>query len=154
MEIEEHTLKDEPIHEMEAMEDFKDIAPSSEVNVFPEFAISPKKIDGGSSSAFKEEVNETDESEPEDEMTLEIDHQSPIPAESNVLEDSGRELPSVPSYVELTAEQKSSVQKLSFTRIIESYMKLTAKEFTEMGMALIARLAAQVKDTFSCQFAY
>ncbi|XP_030947950.1 symplekin isoform X2 [Quercus lobata] len=73
---------------------------------------------------------------------LESDQHSPTV--SNASEDNCQDLPLLPSYVELTQEQERSLRKLAIEQIIESYKHSCGTDCSEIRMALLARLVAQI----------
>ncbi|XP_068656465.1 uncharacterized protein [Aristolochia californica] len=78
-----------------------------------------------------------------DVSTPESDHQS-SPASSNTLsEEISQDLPSVPSFVELSDEEKRSSIKMAACRIVEAYKDIQATGSFHMRQALLARLVRQ-----------
>ena len=77
---------------------------------------------------------------------LESDQHSPTVsnASASASEDTCQDLPLLPSYVELTQEQERSLRKLAIEQIIESYKHSCGTDCSEIRMALLARLVAQV----------
>lgn len=75
---------------------------------------------------------------------LEFDHHSPVHSSTSASEDTCQDLPQLPTYVELTQEQQECVRKLAIERIIESYKHLLVIDCSQMRLALLARLVAQV----------
>lgn len=75
---------------------------------------------------------------------LESDQHSPVLSNTSASEDTYEDLPQVPIYVELTQEQERNVRKLAIERIIESYKYLHGTDYSQMRLALLARLVAQV----------
>lgn len=75
---------------------------------------------------------------------LESDQHSPTVSNASASEDTCQDLPLLPSYVELTEEQERRVRKLAVEQIIESYEQPCGTECSQMRMALLARLVAQV----------
>ncbi|KAF3447440.1 hypothetical protein FNV43_RR12626 [Rhamnella rubrinervis] len=75
---------------------------------------------------------------------LEFDHHSPVHSNTSASEDTCQDLPQLPTYVELTQEQQECVRKLAIERIIESYKHLFGTDCSQMRLALLARLVAQI----------
>lgn len=75
---------------------------------------------------------------------LESDQHSPTISNASASEDTCQDLPLLPSYVELTQEQERSLRKLAIEQIIESYKHSCGTDCSEIRMALLARLVAQV----------
>ncbi|KAK7844557.1 symplekin [Quercus suber] len=77
---------------------------------------------------------------------LESDQHSPTVsnAAASASEDTCQDLPLLPSYVELTQEQERSLRKLAIEQIIESYKHSCGTDCSEIRMALLARLVAQI----------
>ncbi|XP_048439131.1 symplekin [Pyrus x bretschneideri] len=75
---------------------------------------------------------------------LESDQHSPVLSNTSASEDTYEDLPQVPIYVELTQEQERNVRKLAIERIIESYKYLHGTDYSQMRLALLARLVAQI----------
>ncbi|KAG7942391.1 hypothetical protein I3843_16G099700 [Carya illinoinensis] len=75
---------------------------------------------------------------------LESDQHSPTVSNASASEDTCQDLPLLPSYVELTEEQERRVRKLAVEQIIESYEQPCGTECSQMRMALLARLVAQI----------
>lgn len=75
---------------------------------------------------------------------LESDQHSPTVSNASASEDTCEDLPLLPLYVELTQEQERSVRKLAIEQIIESYKHSCGTDCSEIRMALLARLVAQV----------
>lgn len=77
----------------------------------------------------------------------EADELSPSVSNTPVLEEVYPDLPLLPSYVELSEEQKRNIKKLAFESIIESYRHLKGTDYNQTWMSLVARLVAQVGPT-------
>lgn len=75
---------------------------------------------------------------------LESDQHSPTVSNASASEDTCQDLPMLPSYVELTEEEERNVRKLAVEKIIGSYEQSCGTECSQMRMALLARLVAQV----------
>ncbi|XP_010556505.2 PREDICTED: uncharacterized protein LOC104825811 [Tarenaya hassleriana] len=75
---------------------------------------------------------------------LEFDQHSPSTSNITASEDTYRELPSVPSYVELTIEQCRTIGKLAIERIIRSHRHVSGLDSNKIRMALLARLIAKI----------
>lgn len=76
---------------------------------------------------------------------LESDEHSPTVSNASASEDTCQELPPLPSYIELNQEQEQSVRKLAIEQIIESYQQSSGSQCSQMRMALLGRLVAQVE---------
>lgn len=61
-----------------------------------------------------------------------------------VTEDNSHDLPPLPLHIELTDEQKRTLQKLAVTRIIEDYKQIRATGSGQACLPLLARLVLQV----------
>ncbi|XP_050124499.1 uncharacterized protein LOC126601784 isoform X3 [Malus sylvestris] len=92
-----------------------------------------------SDSEVKDQVEDLDTS-----SFLESDQHSPVLSNTSASEDTYEDLPQVPIYVELTQEQERNVRKLAIERIIESYKYLHGTDYSQMRLALLARLVAQI----------
>ena len=80
--------------------------------------------------------------------SLEADQLSPPISTTPVFEETPcPNLPVVPSYIELTEEQKRNVKKLAVERIIDSHKHLRGTDYKQTRMTLLARLVAQVGST-------
>ncbi|XP_057973385.1 uncharacterized protein LOC131161564 isoform X2 [Malania oleifera] len=75
---------------------------------------------------------------------LESDQHSPSVSSTSASEETCHDLPLLPSYVGLTEEQKITVRKLAFERIIDSCKHLQRTDYSQTRMALLARLIAQM----------
>ncbi|XP_010921456.1 uncharacterized protein [Elaeis guineensis] len=60
-----------------------------------------------------------------------------------VAEDNSHDLPPLPLHIELTDEQKRTLQKLAVTRIIEDYKQIRATDSGQACLPLLARLVLQ-----------
>lgn len=76
--------------------------------------------------------------------SLEADELSPAISDVEGPEDASAELPVLPSYIDLTEEQRRNVRALAVERILYSYENLRAPGDKQMRMALLARLVALV----------
>ncbi|KAJ8453396.1 hypothetical protein Cgig2_008280 [Carnegiea gigantea] len=70
----------------------------------------------------------------------ESDEYSPAVSNTSASEETSLELPQVPSYVELSEDQRQAVGKLAVERIVRSNKLLKSKDFCQTRMALLARL--------------
>ncbi|KAK8705554.1 hypothetical protein V6N13_049154 [Hibiscus sabdariffa] len=132
---------EQPAPEGDVVGGEEDIAPILEVKSSSNHEVGPYIVDADSTElkADAEVKHETDESSfPESDQTF--------PASITVLslDDTGRDLPVLPLYVELTEEQKRSVRKSTVQQITESYLHLHWSDCNEMRMALLARLVGQI----------
>lgn len=75
---------------------------------------------------------------------LDPDEHSPVISNTFVIEETYKDLPPLPSYVELTEEQRRNVMKVAVEQIIDSYKTLEGTEYCQIRMALLARLIGQV----------
>lgn len=74
----------------------------------------------------------------------EAEELSPSVSNTPVLEEVYPDLPLLPSYVELSEEQKRNIKKLAFESIIDSYKHLKGTDYNQTWMSLVARLVAQI----------
>ncbi|XP_062098821.1 uncharacterized protein LOC133804695 [Humulus lupulus] len=74
----------------------------------------------------------------------EFDQHSPGLSNESASEDTCHDLPQLPLYVELTEEQQQSARKFAVKRIIHSYKHLCVTDCSQMRLALLARLVAQM----------
>ncbi|KAL5721520.1 hypothetical protein ACHQM5_005157 [Ranunculus cassubicifolius] len=79
-----------------------------------------------------------------DEYVLEPDQHSPVASSTLAPEETFRELPPVPLFVDMTEEQKSNVSKMAVERIFESYKQIQATGYGQTRLAVLARLVAQM----------
>ncbi|KAK9166135.1 hypothetical protein Scep_001326 [Stephania cephalantha] len=77
-----------------------------------------------------------------DAEVLEPDQHSPVISSTCASDDSSQDLPVIPSFVELTEEQKVKVSKMAVERIFESCKHLQSG-CSQTRMALLGRLIAQ-----------
>ncbi|KAK9163503.1 hypothetical protein Syun_004405 [Stephania yunnanensis] len=77
-----------------------------------------------------------------DAEVLEPDQHSPVISSTSASDDSSQDLPVIPSFVELTEEQKVKVSKMAVERIFESCKHLQTG-CSQTRMALLGRLIAQ-----------
>lgn len=75
---------------------------------------------------------------------LDSDQHSPAVSNTSASEDVCQDLPEVPIYIELTQEQEQRLGNLAIERIIQSYKYLHGTDYSQMRLALLARLVAQV----------
>ena len=80
----------------------------------------------------------------DDYTTSFIESDQRSPALSNTSEEICQDLPDVPIYIELTQEQKQRLGHMAVERIIQSYKHLHGTDYSQMRLALLARLVAQV----------
>lgn len=73
---------------------------------------------------------------------------SPVLPNASASEDTCHDLPPLPIYVDLTQDQQQSLRRLAIKRIIDSYKHLYAADCSQLRLALLAGLVAQV--IFSC----
>ncbi|KAM6544172.1 hypothetical protein CsatB_008619 [Cannabis sativa] len=74
----------------------------------------------------------------------EFDQHSPDLSNASSSEDTCEDLPQLPVYMELSEEQQQSVRKFAVKRIIHSYKHLCVTDCSQMRLALLARLVAQM----------
>lgn len=77
---------------------------------------------------------------------LESDQYSSAVSSTSASEEVSHDLPMLPLYVELSAEQQKSLSKSAVARIIEAYGQTQATCCSNAQLALLSRLAAQVPD--------
>ncbi|KAK9930072.1 hypothetical protein M0R45_027129 [Rubus argutus] len=75
---------------------------------------------------------------------LDSDQHSPAVSNTSASEDVCQDLPEVPIYIELTQEQEQRLGNLAIERIIQSYKYLHGTDYSQMRLALLARLVAQI----------
>ncbi|KAL6180206.1 hypothetical protein ACLB2K_046873 [Fragaria x ananassa] len=80
----------------------------------------------------------------DDYTTSFIESDQRSPALSNTSEEICQDLPDVPIYIELTQEQKQRLGHMAVERIIQSYKHLHGTDYSQMHLALLARLVAQI----------
>ncbi|XWS14864.1 hypothetical protein CRYUN_Cryun35bG0045300 [Craigia yunnanensis] len=120
----------------------EDIVPTLEVKTSSNLALSPPHMVDEDSAELKADAEakyETDASSfPKSDQNF--------PASINIssLDETGRDLPVLPLYVELTEEQKRSVRKSAVQQIAESYLHLHWSDCSQMCMAILARLVGQI----------
>ncbi|XP_039053229.1 uncharacterized protein LOC120195227 isoform X2 [Hibiscus syriacus] len=119
----------------------EDIAPILEVNSPSNRTVSPymDDVESAELKADAEVKHDTDES-----LSPESDQNFPGSITVSSLDETGRDLPVLPLYVELTEEQKRSVRKSAVQQIAESYLHLYWSDCNEMCMALFSRLVGQI----------
>lgn len=74
----------------------------------------------------------------------EMDELSPAISNPETPEDSCVELPVLPSFVDLSEEQKTNLRRLAIRRVFDSYKVLRGSDSNQTRLALLARLVAQV----------
>ncbi|XP_039055422.1 uncharacterized protein LOC120198113 isoform X2 [Hibiscus syriacus] len=119
----------------------EDIAPILEVNSSTNRTVSPYMdvVESAELKADAEVKHETEES-----LSPESDQNFLGSITISSLDETGRDLPVLPLYVELTEEQKRSVRKSAVQQIAESYLHLYWSDCNETRMALLSRLVAQI----------
>ncbi|KAF8024715.1 hypothetical protein BT93_F1786 [Corymbia citriodora subsp. variegata] len=123
----------------EFQDGFRETKPTAEVGLSSDVAFSSEQII--EDDIAKAEDMQMDESETP--SNVELEHSPPAVANMAAFEETGKDLPVVPSYIELNGEQEANVRKLLFKQIFESCKHPNGKECERMGMSLIARLVAQ-----------
>ncbi|KAJ4967464.1 hypothetical protein NE237_019313 [Protea cynaroides] len=76
--------------------------------------------------------------------SLEFDQHSPVDSSTSASEETPQDFPLLPSYIELTEEQKKTMTKLAVERIIESCKQIQLTDCSQTRMALLTRLVAQM----------
>ncbi|TYH30989.1 hypothetical protein ES288_A01G139200v1 [Gossypium darwinii] len=135
------TSVEQPAPEGDVVGGAEDIVNILEVKTSSNHAVSLYVVDVDSTEmkADVEIKHETEESSfPESDQNF----QASITVSS--LDETGRDLPVPPSYVELTEELERSVIKSAVQQIAESYLHLHWSDCNEMRMALLARLVGQI----------
>ncbi|EXC01150.1 hypothetical protein L484_025526 [Morus notabilis] len=69
---------------------------------------------------------------------------SPVLPNASASEDTCHDLPPLPVYVDLTQDQQQSLRRLAIKRIIDSYKHLYAADCSQLRLALLAGLVAQI----------
>ncbi|XP_050378801.1 uncharacterized protein LOC126796082 [Argentina anserina] len=116
--------------------------PTSKVNVSSDLKDSCMQTDEDLDTMPLSEVEVKD-----DDYTtsfLESDQHSPALSNTSSSEDLCQDQPEVPIYIELTQEQEQRLGHLAVERIIQSYKHLHGTDYSQMCLALLARLVAQV----------
>ncbi|XP_021832136.1 uncharacterized protein LOC110772068 [Prunus avium] len=123
-----------------------EIDPVSKVGLSSDLIDSPvQTVDEDLIATKLSDIEGKDEDEDLDTSSfLESDQHSPVLSNTSASEDTYQDLPQLPIYVELTQEQERSVGKLAIERIIESYKYLHGADYSQMRLALLARLVAQI----------
>ncbi|XP_043711545.1 uncharacterized protein LOC122660348 [Telopea speciosissima] len=76
--------------------------------------------------------------------SLESDQHSPVGSSTSASEETSQDFPLLPSYIELTEDQKKTLTKLTIERIIGSCKQIQLTDCSQTRMALLARLVAQM----------
>ncbi|KAI9200581.1 hypothetical protein LWI28_010098 [Acer negundo] len=114
----------------------------TEVGVSSDHTLSPDAIDEDSVPV---EISEAEVAYGTDSSSLlDSDQHSPAVSNASAIEETCKDLPPLPLYVELTEEQQRSVRKLAVEQIIESYKNLEGTEYSLTRMGLLSRLIAQI----------
>ncbi|XVF39705.1 hypothetical protein PTKIN_Ptkin01aG0054500 [Pterospermum kingtungense] len=132
----------QPASEVDVLGGVEDIVPTPEVKTSSNHALSPPHVVDEDSAELKEDAEanyETDAS-----SLPESDQNFPGSISISSLDETGRDLPVLPLYVELTEEQKRSVRKSAVQQIAESYLHLHWSDCSQTRMALLARLVGQI----------
>lgn len=111
-------------------------------------ALSPPHVVDEDSAELKADAEanyETDAS-----SLPESDQNFPASISISSLDETGRDLPVLPIYIELTEEQRRSVSKSAVQHIAESYLHLHWSDCSQTRMALLARLVGQVICSVLC----
>lgn len=125
----------------EVLEEPVEIAPAKQVN-FSDLTESAAQTSDGSVAVEFPDVSVKDEADTS--CFPEFDQHSPVLSNASASEDTCHDLPQLPIYVELTQEQQQSVRKFAIKRIIDSYKYTCVTDSSQMRLALLARLVAQV----------
>ncbi|CAL8997639.1 unnamed protein product [Prunus brigantina] len=122
------------------------IDPASKLGLSSDLTDSPvQTVDEDLIATKLSDIEGKDEDEDLDTSSfLESDQHSPVLSNTSASEDTYQDFPQLPIYVELTQEQEQSVGKLAIERIIESYKYLHGADCSQMRLALLARLVAQI----------
>ncbi|ONI35540.1 hypothetical protein PRUPE_1G541600 [Prunus persica] len=123
-----------------------EIDPASKLGLSSDLTDSPvQTVDEDLIATKLSDIEGKDEDEDLDTSSfLESDQHSPVLSNTSASEDTYQDFPQLPIYVELTQEQERSVGKLAIERIIESYKYLHGEDYSQMRLALLARLVAQI----------
>ncbi|BBG95932.1 hypothetical protein Prudu_004596, partial [Prunus dulcis] len=123
-----------------------EIDPASKLGLSSDLTDSPvQTVDEDLIATKLSDIEGKDEDEDLDTSSfLESDQHSPVLSNTSASEDTYQDFPQLPIYVELTQEQERSVGKLAIERIIESYKYLHGADYSQMRLALLARLVAQI----------
>lgn len=129
------------IHKEEILVEPEEIAPTKQVNISDPTESAAHTSDDSVPEEFPD-VPMKDEADTS--CFLEFDQRSPVLSNTSASEDTCNDLPQLPMYVELTQDQQQSVRKFAIRRIIDSYKHLCVTDCSQMRLALLARLVAQV----------
>ncbi|KAH1065466.1 hypothetical protein J1N35_030453 [Gossypium stocksii] len=132
----------QPAPEGDVLSVNEDIVPILEVNTSSNCALSPPGMVDENAAEMKVDA----------EAKHEIDASSFPESEENYLasttisslDETGRDLPVLPLYVELTKEQKRRMRKSAVQQITESYLHLHWSDCSQTRMALLGRLVGQI----------
>ncbi|KAL5847122.1 hypothetical protein ACOSQ3_010646 [Xanthoceras sorbifolium] len=120
----------------------EEAVPIAEVGASSDYTLSPRAVDEDSIAV---EISEAEVAYGTDTSSLlDSDQHSPAVSNASAIEETCKDLPPLPLYVELTEEQQRSVRKLAVEQIIESYKNLEGTEYSQTRMGLLARLIAQI----------
>ena len=129
----------------EIVDGAREMSSSSEVKVFVDHAPAPSDdlvVDESPTAPLSLDVAPTDAVD--SSFLQESDEYSPTVSNTSASEETSLELPQVPSYVELSEDQRQAVGKLAVERIVRSNKLLKSKDFCRTRMALLARLVSWV----------
>ncbi|KAK4274216.1 hypothetical protein QN277_017476 [Acacia crassicarpa] len=134
---------EKPITTMEIQEKPSDIDRSPEENAFTDPSLSVADGVDEDLSAVKLLDNETKGT---NSVILEYDQFSPDATSVSISEDSCRELPQLPPYVELSKDCESNIKHMAVKHLIESYKHLHGTDCQQFCMLLLARMVAHIDD--------
>ncbi|KAI3987574.1 hypothetical protein MKX01_021486 [Papaver californicum] len=137
----QHTFKED----FEAMgEEALTIDPSAEVNNTTS-DVPPSDVIMDLEPVLSPEQSDFAVVEPEvqDSNMMDFDQNSPVIPGTSAPEETFRELPPVPSYIELSGEDQNRLSKLAVGRLIESSRQIHATGCSQTCMELLARLVLQ-----------
>ncbi|PON68287.1 Symplekin/Pta [Parasponia andersonii] len=129
------------ISKVEVLEEAEELAPTKQV-ITAEPADSAAHTSDDSVAVEFPDVPLKDEADTS--CFPEFDPHSPVLSSTSAPEDTCHDLPQLPLYVELTQEQQQSMRKFAIKRIIDSYKHLCVTDCSQMRLALLARLVAQM----------
>ncbi|XP_042507981.1 symplekin isoform X2 [Macadamia integrifolia] len=130
LEVLDEIKKEEPVQEVK-------VITTSDVDLSPVTAVVQDAV-----ASIPTDITMTEGVDPS--CSLESDQHSPAGSSTSASEETSQDFPLLPSYIELTEEQRKTVTKLAIERIIGSCKKIQLTDCSQTRMALLARLVAQM----------
>lgn len=151
---------DKPDARDEVLSSPEEMVPVAEINASSDHPVSPlRAVDEDMAEVKLSNVEMKLDSD--NSSLLEYDQHSHAISNMPASEEICQELPLLPSYVKLTKEQEKNVRKLAVERIIGLCKNIHRLDYSQMRMALLARLVAQVgllsaigSTLFRCSFSF